>query len=77
MGGNKKEKQKRDQLIGIKAIAGYLNMSVRNVYLWKKKLGLPVHRVSGRSGYRIYAYKEEIDLWLNNFKGKVFLQYYL
>ena len=66
MDGNKKEKQKRDQLIGIKAIAEYLNMSVRNVYLWKKKLGLPVHRVSGRSGYRIYAYKEEIDLWLKD-----------
>ncbi len=58
--------KKEKKLIGIKAIAGYLDMSVRNVYHWEKKLGLPVHRVSGHSGYRLYAYKEEIDRWLKD-----------
>jgi hypothetical protein len=56
--------KKDKQLIGIKAIAGYLKMSVRNVYYWEKKLNLPIHRVSESSGYRIYAFKDEIDQWL-------------
>ena len=58
--------KEKDKLIGIKAIAAYLDMSVRNVYHWEKKLGLPLHRVSTESGYRIYAVKEEIDKWLKN-----------
>jgi len=58
--------KKGKKLVGIKAIAGYLDMSVRNVYHWEKKLGLPIHRVSGRSGYRLYAYREEIDQWLKD-----------
>ncbi|UCH97817.1 MAG: MerR family transcriptional regulator, partial [Candidatus Aminicenantes bacterium] len=58
------------QLIGIKAIARYLDMSVRNIYYWEKKLGLPIHRVSGHTGYRIYAYKEEIDRWLQDKDAK-------
>lgn len=52
------------KLIGIKAVADYLDMSERNVHLWEKKLGLPLHRIDGHSGYRIYAYKDEIDQWL-------------
>lgn len=55
-----------NQLIGIKAIADYLDMSVRNVYHWEKRLGLPLHRLSGSSGYRLYAYKEEIDQWMKS-----------
>ncbi len=58
--------KKEKKLVGIKAIAGYLDMSVRNVYHWEKKLGLPIHRVSGHRGYRLYAYKEEIDQWLKD-----------
>lgn len=58
--------KKEEKLIGIKAIAGYLDMSVRNVYHWEKKLGLPIHRVSGHAGYRLYAFTEEIDQWLKD-----------
>lgn len=58
--------KKEKKLIGIKAIARYLDMSVRNVYHWEKKLGLPIHRLSGHSGYRLYAYKEDIDRWLKD-----------
>jgi hypothetical protein len=62
-----------ERLIGIKAIAQYLDMSVRNVYYWEKNLGLPLHRVSSSGGYRIYANRTELDKWLitkdiNNFK---------
>ena len=41
------------RLIGIKAIADYLEMSPRNVYRWEKELGLPLHRVSGAHGHRV------------------------
>jgi hypothetical protein len=54
-----------ERLIGIKAIAHYLDMSVRNVYYWEKNLGLPIHRISSSGGYRIYATKTELDKWLN------------
>jgi hypothetical protein len=54
-----------ERLIGIKAIAQYLDMSVRNVYYWEKNLGLPLHRISSSGGYRIYATKTELDKWLN------------
>ncbi|MGD9347033.1 MAG: hypothetical protein PVH84_14280 [Candidatus Aminicenantes bacterium] len=53
-----------ERLVGIKAIAQYLDMSVRNVYYWEKNLGLPLHRVSSSGGYRIYATKRELDKWL-------------
>lgn len=59
-------KKDDNALIGIKAIADYLNMSVRNVYYWEKKLGLPLHRTAGISGHRIYAYKDELDRWLED-----------
>ncbi|NIR04314.1 MAG: hypothetical protein GTN82_02690, partial [Candidatus Aminicenantes bacterium] len=62
--GKKNKNENQGQLTGIKAIAEYLDMSIRNIYNWEKKLGLPIHRVSGSTGYRIYAYKEEIDRWL-------------
>lgn len=63
------------RLIGIKAIADYLDMSDRNVYYWEKKLGLPLHRIAGGGGYRIYAFKEELDRWqeskeINKLKSK-------
>jgi hypothetical protein len=64
--------KKNNQLYGIKAIAAYLNMSVRNVYYWEKKLDLPIHRVSGSSGYRIYAFKDEIDKWLKEKDAEAF-----
>ena len=56
----------KEQLIGIKAIADYLVMSERNIYYWEKKLGLPLHRISGSYGYRVYAYKDELDMWIKN-----------
>lgn len=55
---------KDEQLIGIKAIADYLEMSPRNVYYWEKKLGLPIHRIASGTGHRIYASKKELDRWL-------------
>lgn len=56
--------QNSKRLIGIKAIADYLEMSPRNVYRWEKELGLPLHRLSGAQGHRVYAEVEELESWL-------------
>ena len=58
-----------EYLIGIKAIAQYLDLSVRSVYRWEKEYGLPLHRTSGAKGTRVLALKEELDQWLVNFDG--------
>ncbi len=52
------------RLIGIKAIADYLEMSPRNVYRWEKELGLPLHRVAGKLRHRVYADVDELEAWL-------------
>jgi len=59
-------KNDRERLVGIKGIADYLDTSTRNVYRWEKYLNLPLHRISDSKGYSVYAYKEDIDLWLKN-----------
>jgi hypothetical protein len=58
-----------NKLIGYKAIAQYLDMSIRNVRLWEKNLGLPLHRISGHHGYRIHAFKDEIDQFVREKDG--------
>ncbi|MBN1274251.1 MAG: hypothetical protein JXB26_18465 [Candidatus Aminicenantes bacterium] len=55
-----------NQIVGIKAIADYLDMSVRNIYYWEKKLGLPLHRIGEIGSRRVFAYKDELDIWLRN-----------
>ncbi|HDR68468.1 MAG TPA: hypothetical protein ENN61_05390, partial [Bacteroidaceae bacterium] len=56
----------RERLVGVKGIADYLKTSPRNVYRWEKYHNLPLHRISDAKGYSVYAYKEDIDLWLKN-----------
>ncbi len=47
-----------------KAIASYLGRSVRACARWEAEYGLPVHRLDGSSKARVFAYKDEIDRWL-------------
>ena len=47
-----------------KAIANYLNRSVRTVRRWEVAEGLPVHRHMHKSQGSIYAFREELDAWL-------------
>jgi len=47
-----------------KEISDYLKIRVRTAQRWEKDLTLPVHRVSGSPGTYVYAYKEELDTWL-------------
>ncbi len=57
--------EEEDQrILGIKAIAEYLETSERSVYRWEKELGLPLHRVSGAAGSTVFGYVGELQKWL-------------
>ena len=46
-----------------KAIATYLDCSVRTVRRWERAEGLPVHRHVHQKLSRVFALKTEIDAW--------------
>lgn len=52
-----------DRLDSWKAIARYLNKSVRTARRWEAEEGLPVHRQMHKSQGSVYAYRSEIDAW--------------
>ena len=64
------EQNRSHRLDGVKAIADYLDISVRNVYRWKK-IGLPLHHVAGHKGSRVFAFAEELDTWMSKKKDSV------
>ena len=47
-----------------KEISAYLNRNIRTCQYWEKKHGLPVHRLEDSPKARVFAYKKELDLWL-------------
>ena len=57
-------KENNDLLSSWKEIAVYLNCDVRTCQRWETKLGLPVYRIDDSSKSSIFAYKEELDVWL-------------
>src|SRR5689334_6039697 len=49
-----------------KEIAAYLNRDVTTVQRWEKREGMPVHRhLHGRMG-SVYAYRADLDAWVNS-----------
>jgi dipeptidyl aminopeptidase/acylaminoacyl peptidase len=62
---NPETTQPGDRLDSWKEIARYLNRSVRTLYRWEKEEGLPVHRHQHRELGSVFAYKGELDAWLN------------
>jgi len=52
-----------DRLDSWKEIAAYLNRTERTVIRWEKR-GLPVRRVPGGKKQAVFAYKHELDGWL-------------
>ena len=47
-----------------KEIASYLQRTVSTVKRWEKKEGLPVHRHLHNKQGTVYAYRSELDTWL-------------
>jgi hypothetical protein len=54
----------RRQLSSWKEIAAYLGRDARTAIRWERDRGLPVHRVPGGKGQRVFAYTDELDRWL-------------
>ncbi|HKF58740.1 MAG TPA: hypothetical protein VKJ45_25095 [Blastocatellia bacterium] len=53
-----------EKLDSWKEIAAYLGREVRTVQRWEKQEGLPVHRHQHEKLGTVYAFKGELDLWL-------------
>jgi len=47
-----------------KAIAAYRGRSEKTCRRFERDLGLPVHRLEGSPKARVFAYKDEIDRWI-------------
>jgi len=47
-----------------KEISAYLNRNIRTCQYWEKKHGLPVYRLEDSPKARVFAYKKELDRWL-------------
>jgi len=48
-----------------KEIASYLNRNVRTCQMWEMEHGLPIHRLDGSPKAHVFAYKDELDAWLD------------
>ena len=48
-----------------KAIATYLERDVRTVQRWERLQALPVHRIPGGPKAGVYAFRSELDIWLD------------
>jgi len=60
--------EKKEILTTWKDIANYLDCSVRTCCRWEKEYGLPIKRVGENSGTTVYAFKHELDNWLQKRK---------
>lgn len=48
-----------------KEISAYLERAEGTCRRWEKEFGLPVHRMDGSPRASVFAYKEELDRWLD------------
>ena len=69
-GGNGGSGNGGERLDSWKAIAAYLGRDTGTVRRWERTRGLPVHRVPGGKGSSVFAYKFEIDEWLQSAKDE-------
>jgi tetratricopeptide (TPR) repeat protein/TolB-like protein len=54
-----------------KEISEYLKRDARTCQRYERKYGLPVHRIDGSPKARVFAYKDEIDAWMEKGLGRV------
>ena len=55
----------RDRLESWKEISAYLERTSRTCQKWEAGYGLPIHRLSESPKARVYAFKSELDAWLD------------
>src|SRR6266404_6111657 len=56
--------ESKDRLDSWKEIAVYLGREERTVQRWEAERRLPVHRPPGEKRGAVFAYREELDVWL-------------
>jgi len=56
--------KKENLLASWKEIASYLDRDISTCRRWEKTHGLPVYRIDEKSKSSVFAYKDEIDKWL-------------
>src|SRR5580704_19772956 len=55
-----------DRLDSWKEIAAYLNRDVTTVQRWEKREGMPVHRQLHDKMGSVYAFRSELDAWMQS-----------
>jgi tetratricopeptide (TPR) repeat protein len=63
--------ENRQILESWKEISAHLRHGVRTCQRWEFELGLPIHRLDGTPKARVYAYTDELDLWIKEKLGQV------
>jgi Tol biopolymer transport system component len=58
------ERDANGRLDSWKEIAAYLRRDVKTVQRWERREGLPVHRLHHHSLSSVYAYRTELDAWI-------------
>jgi hypothetical protein len=61
-----RDHQNTSALQGWKAISAELNRGVRTVQRWESTLGLPVHRLGEGPSCPVFAFQDELQLWLRS-----------
>ena len=56
----------REVLESWKEISAYLDRTVKTCQRWEQELDLPVRRLDGTPRARVFAYKDELDVWLED-----------
>ena len=56
----------REVLESWKEISDYLKRTVKTCRRWEQELELPVRRLDGTPKARVFAYKDELDVWLED-----------
>lgn len=64
------QNQNKTKFDSWKEISCYLDRHITTCQRWEEEFGLPVHRFDGSSRARVFAFKEEIDIWLKEREGK-------
>ncbi len=56
--------EEKELLESWKEISAYLNRNIRTCQYWEKRYALPIHRLEDSPKARVFAYKKELDSWL-------------
>ncbi|MCJ7582371.1 MAG: hypothetical protein MUP98_17790, partial [Candidatus Aminicenantes bacterium] len=64
------QNQSKTKFDSWKEISIYLDRHITTCQRWEKEFGLPVYRLDGSPRARVFAFKDEIDIWHNKIKSE-------